>query len=129
MEKKMYITEDEREKCKRVADAYEEIYDDEEQNIVVLDAGRYGYIKLQYYNPPYGFNDMLIFTDNKELFEDLWEDWLNTQLFELAKGTELIELDYEDIFVRLPEHKQKELMSKKDYFAKKAGMTDVFLES
>ena len=51
MEKKMYITEEEREKCKRVVDAYAEIYDDEEQNIIVLDAGRYGYIKLQYYNP------------------------------------------------------------------------------
>lgn len=122
MEKKMYITEEEREKCKRVADAYAEIYDDEEQNIIVLDAGRYGYIKLQYYNPPYGFSDMLVFTDSRELFEDLWEDWLNTQLFELAKGTKLIELDYEDIFACLPEHKQKELMAKKDYFAKKTGI-------
>ena len=129
MEKKMYITEEEREKCRRVADAYAEIYEDEEQNIVVLDAGRYGYIKLQYYNPPYGFSDMLVFTDSRELFEDLWEDWLNTQLFELAKGTKLIELDYEDIFARLPQHKQKEWMSKKRYFAEKTGITDVFFES
>ena len=122
MEKKMYITEEKREKCKRVVDAYAEIYDDEEQNIIVLDAGRYGYIKLQYYNRPYGFSYMLVFTDSRELFEDLWEDWLNTQLFELAKGTKLIELDYEDIFACLPEHKQKELMAKKDYFAKKTGI-------
>lgn len=122
MEKKMYITEEEREKCKRVAAAYAEIYDDDEQNIIVLDAGRYGYIKLQYYNPSYGFSDMLVFTDSRELFEDLWEDWLNTQLFELAKGTKLMELDYEDIFACLPEQKQKELMAKKDYFAQKTGI-------
>ena len=48
--KEKYITDDEREKCKKVADAFAELY--EIENILVVDAGRYGFVKLQYYRPP-----------------------------------------------------------------------------
>lgn len=50
MEKQVYITEEERVKCQKVADAFVELY--EIENIVVLDVGRYGFVKLQYYKPP-----------------------------------------------------------------------------
>ena len=63
------------------------------------------------------------FTDSVSLFDDLWEDWLNMQLFELVKGTPLIELDYEDIFKCMPEEKQETLMEKRGYFAEKAGLS------
>ena len=36
--------------------------------------------------------------------------------------TPLAELDYEDIFKSLPKDKQKEIMSKREYFAEKAGI-------
>ena len=51
---KSYITDIERERCKKVAAAYAELY--ELESILVLDVGRYGFVKLQYYTPEYGFN-------------------------------------------------------------------------
>ena len=45
--KEIYITDSEREKCRKVADAFAELY--EIENILVVDAGRYGFVKLQYY--------------------------------------------------------------------------------
>ena len=50
MEKQVYITEEERAKCQKVADAFAELY--EMENIMVLDAGRYGFVELKYYKPP-----------------------------------------------------------------------------
>lgn len=123
MEKKKYISEDEREKCLKVIDAFAELYETTNDDIVVLDGGRYDFIKLQYYKFPNGFNTSMTFTDSVSLFDDLWEDWLNMQLFELVKGTPLIELDYEDIFKCMPEEKQETLMEKRGYFAEKAGLS------
>ena len=123
MEKKKYISEDEREKCLKVIDAFAELYETTNDDIVVLDGGRYGFIKLQYYKFPNGFNTSMTFTDSVSLFDDLWEDWLNMQLFELVKGTPLIELDYEDIFKCMPEEKQETLMEKRGCFAEKAGLS------
>ena len=60
MEKKIYITKEEQEKCRKVADAFAELY--ELENILVIDAGRYGFVKLQYYKPPQGFEDAITFT-------------------------------------------------------------------
>ena len=54
MEKKVYITKEEQEKCRRVAEAFAELYGLE--NILVMDAGRYGFVKLQYYKEPQGFS-------------------------------------------------------------------------
>lgn len=50
--KKSYITEAEKEKCRQVADAFAELY--ELENILVMDAGRYGFVKLQYYTENQG---------------------------------------------------------------------------
>ncbi|MEZ3431864.1 MAG: hypothetical protein K1W36_16900 [Lachnospiraceae bacterium] len=47
MEKEVYITDEEREKCGKVADAYAEFY--EPEDIFVADAGRYGFVKLLHY--------------------------------------------------------------------------------
>ena len=66
MEKKKYISDEEHEKCRRVAEAFAEL---EDVDIVVVDVGRYGFVKLQYYTPPTGFENDFTFTDSKELFE------------------------------------------------------------
>lgn len=114
----IYITEEEREKCRKVADAFAELY--EIEKIAVVDVEKYGYVKLQYYRHPYGFDDAISFTDSKSMFEDLWEEWLNTKLVLLAKGTPMAEMGYEEIFKCLPKEKQKELTDRKADFAKKA---------
>ncbi|MDE7479223.1 MAG: hypothetical protein K2M91_15030 [Lachnospiraceae bacterium] len=125
MNRKVYISDDEHEKCCKVVDAFAELYENTEDDIVVLDGGRYGFIKLQYYNYPYGFNTAITFTDSRALFDDLWEDWLNMQLFGLAKDSTMIEMDYEDIFKCMPKQTQDMLMEKRFYFAEKTGIADI----
>ena len=118
MEKQVYITEEERAKCQKVADAFAELY--EMENIMVLDAGRYGFVELKYYKPPHGFEDAITYTNSVALFEDLWEEWLNTKLYLMAKGTPLMEKGYKGVFESLPEEKQSELIVRKADFAKTA---------
>ena len=119
MEKKAYITEEEQEKCRRVADAFAEL---EDVDVVVVDVGRYGFVKLQYYTPPTGFENDFTFTDSMKLFDDLWEEWLHTQLVMLAKEMKIDDVDYDDIFKHLSEEKQNEVGNRKQYFSKLAGI-------
>ena len=120
MEKQIYITEEERAKCQKVADAFAELY--EMVDILVVDAERYGFVVLKYYKPPHGFEDAITFTDSLALFEDLWEEWLNTKLYLMAKGTPLLEKGYKGVFESLPEEKQSELIIRKTDFAKTSGI-------
>ncbi len=122
MEKKVYITEEERTKCQKVADAFAELY--EMAEIVVLDVGRYGFVMLKYYKPPHGFEDTITFTDSVALFEGLWEEWLNTKLYLMAKGTPMLEKGYKGIFESLSKEKQSELIVRKANFAK---MAEIYL--
>ena len=119
MGKKTYITVEEQKKCRKVADAFAEL---EDVDIVVVDAGRYGFVKLQYYTPPTGFENDFTFTDSREMFEDLWEEWLHTQIIALAKEMNIADIDYDDFFKQLPEEKQNELMGRKQIFAETAGI-------
>ena len=120
MEKKIYITEEERAKCQKVADAFAELY--EMADIVVVDVGRYGFVMLKYYTPPHGFEEDATFTDSKALFEGLWQEWLDMKLYFMAKGTSLIETGYKGIFESLSKEKQSELIGRKTYFARMAGI-------
>lgn len=126
MKKEIYITAEEQKKCRIIADAFGELY--EKENLVVLDAGGYGFVKLQYYKAPFGFDDVATFTNSNDLFDDLWKEWLNTQLLNLVKDTPMLELDYEEIFKCLPKDKQKELMDKRVFFAERAEVDIETLE-
>lgn len=119
MEKKRYISEEEQRKCRAVADAFAELEDDE---VVVVDAGRYGFVKLQYYTPSRGFENDVTFTESGKLFEDLWEEWLHIQLIMLAEENNIEDIDYDVVFKNLPEAKRVELESRKKAFAEKAGI-------
>lgn len=121
MNKKAYITREEQMKCKKVAEAFSELY--ELENIVVLDVGRFGFVKLQYYRPPQGFDNVVTFTDSKDMFEDLWQEWLDTKLYLLAKEKQLEEMDYEKVFAGLPVEEQQKLVDRKQVFVEKAGIT------
>ena len=120
MEKQVYITEEEREKCQKVADAFAELY--EMADIVVVDVGRYGFVMLIYYTPPHGFEEDATFTDSKALFEGLWQEWLDMKLYFMAKDTSLMEKGYKGVFESLPEEKQSVLIGRKSDFAEKAGI-------
>ena len=124
MEKKRYISEEEQTKCRAVANAFAEL---EEENIIVVDAGRFGFLKLLYYKYPDGIDDVIFYSDSKKLFDDLWQDWLYEQLQKIAKDDpSMRELDYEDMLEVLSPKRQKELQERKKDFARKAGI-DLFL--
>ena len=74
MEKTVYITEEEREKCRKVIDVFEELYEIEDEDILLVDVGRYGFVKLQCYTASHGFEELDTYTDSNSLFEGLWEE-------------------------------------------------------
>ena len=116
--KEVYITAEERKKCQKVADAFAELY--EIENILVMDAGRSGFVKLQYYSKQRGFENVFTFVDSKSLFDDLWQEWFDTKLILRAKETPMQEMDYEEIFNCLSEQEKNELLDRKKEFAKAA---------
>ena len=121
MEKKIYITDEERAKCQKVADAFAELY--EMADIVVLDIGRYGFVMLKYYTPPHGFEEDATFTDGRALFDALWQEWFDTTLYLTAKKMQLDNIIYEEAFNCLSKEKQSSIIAKKADFARKAGIT------
>ena len=121
MEKQVYITEEEREKCQKVADAFVELY--EMADIVVVDVGRYGFVMLIYYTPPHGFEEDATFTDSRALFDALWQEWFNTTLYLTAKKMQLDNIIYEKVFNCLSKEKQSAIIGRKVDFAIKACIT------
>jgi hypothetical protein len=115
MEKKVYITEEERAKCQKVADAFAELY--EIADIVVMGVGRYGFVMLKYYMPLHGFEEDATFTDSRILFEALWQEWIDMKLYLMAKGTPLRDKGYQSVFENLPKEEQSELIRRKADFA------------
>ena len=68
-----YITEEQRAKCRKVADAFAELY--ELTDVMVADAGRFGFVRLQWFSEGEGFDSAMAFSDSEELFEELWRIW------------------------------------------------------
>lgn len=114
------ITEEERDVCRKVFDAFAEMYN---IDLMVLDAGQYGFVKLQYYNHPFGFEEARIFTFGKDLFNDLWGEWYSQRLLDLTKDTPLANLDYQDIFHCLSKEQQNEILDKREYFLDRSGIS------
>ena len=88
-------------------------------------AGRFGFVRLQWFNEYMEFDSAVAYTDSGELFEELWRIWYEYQVLTSVLGTEIAELDYDDIFKCLPKEKQKEITEKRLYFAKKAGIEGI----
>ena len=103
--KEKYITDDEKEKCRKVADAFAELY--EIENILVVDAGRYGFVKLQYYKPPQGFEDAITFTDSKSMFETCGRNGLIHSFSSSKRNCQWQEWDTVEIFECLPKKNRR----------------------
>lgn len=120
MRKQAFITEEESRKCRKVAEVFTELY--ENDDTAVIDAGKYGFVKLQYYNINNGFDCVTTYTDSSELFNSLWEDWLYINLLEQIETPEMENMGYNEIIRRLPQEKQEELLERKEYFLKKCSI-------
>lgn len=109
-----FITEEQRAKCRKVADAFAELY--ELTDVMVADAGRFGFVRLQWFSEGEGFDSVMAFSDSEELFEELWRIWYEHEVLTPVLGTPLAELDYDEIFKTLPKDRQEEISEKKKYF-------------
>jgi hypothetical protein len=114
-----YITQKQREKCRKVADAFAELY--ELADVMVADAGRFGFVRLQWFSEGEGFDSAAVYSDSAELFEELWRIWYEHEVLTPVLGTPLSELDYDEIFKALPKERQEEIQGKKDYFLALCG--------
>ncbi len=114
-----YITEEQRERCRKVAGAFSELY--ELADVMVADAGRFGFVRLQWFNEGEGFDSAVVFSDSTELFEELWRIWYEHEVLTPVLGTPLAELDYDEIFQTLSKDRQEEITKKKDYFLALCG--------
>lgn len=109
-----YITEEERTKCKKVADAFREVY--ELMDVVVADAGRFGFIRVKWFKEGSGFDEVRTYWDSETLFAQLWQDWYEYQVLSPVLRTPVAELDYDEILKTFPKNKQEEILNKKTYF-------------
>lgn len=109
-----YITEEQRARCRKVANAFAELY--ELADVMVADAGRFGFVRLQWFNEGEGFDSAVVFSDSAELFEELWRIWYEHEVLTPVLGTPLAELDYDEIFQTLSKDRQEEILEKKRYF-------------
>ena len=80
-------------------------------------------MKLQYFRPPFGYDEAGIFTTCRDLFNDLWNEWISLRLLALTKSTPLADLDYQDMFQCLPAERQQEFMDKRNYFLDRSRIT------
>ena len=115
----IYITEEQKIKCRKVAEAFTELY--ELIDVMVADAGRFGFVRLQWFNEGEGFDSAEVFSDSLELFEELWRIWYEHEILTPVLGTPLAELDYEEIFQALSKDRQEEILEKKRYFLALCG--------
>ena len=107
----IFITEEQRAKCRKVADAFAELY--EMPDVMVADAGRFGFVRLQWFSEGEGVDSAMAFS---ELFEELWRIWYEHEVLTPVLGTPLAELDYDEIFQTLSKDRQEEILEKKKYF-------------
>lgn len=121
MKRRKYITDAEHEKCKKVASVFSIL---EEDDIILLDVGRYGFVALFYYTPPHGFDIVKTFTDSQEMFDYLWNEWLDSQSIQYAETMNMGDIDYDQIFEKLPAQKQAELLNQQAVFRKMADIRD-----
>ncbi len=79
-------------------------------------AGDYGIVVLQWYEKNYGFNQVTTFTDYKELYQYLWEQWWEYELFSRMEGKEQKDADYDTMYSKLEKKSQREFMKKEFSF-------------
>jgi len=115
-------TKEEHDKCKRVAEAFQELYA-MYGDMCVLDAGDFGFVHLKWFRDG-NFDGNIVYTDSREMFDDLWEMWMDYVLLAPVKGTDREELDYDELYAELPEDKKAEYEQKRQELLELSGLSD-----
>ena len=120
--KQVILTEEERERCLRVVDAFQEYFDDL-GDTTVADCGKFGMLWLRWYDgEEFGAQEM--HHNAADLFDALWTGWLEHQLLTPVLGTRAAEMEYEELYDILPPEMKKIYTQKKHYFWNKAFGTE-----
>lgn len=112
------ISEDERERCQKVANAFAELYEMYE-GMIVLDAGRFGFVKLMYFDGE-SFASSDVYNDSIKLFDSLWYDWKLDYMFERVKDTTQGDLTIDELFDLLTPNQKRYIERKREEFWQKA---------
>lgn len=115
-------TRKECDKCQKVVEAFHELYE-MYGDMCVLDTGRFGFVVLRWYSNT-SFDGNTVYTDSRELFDDLWEMWLDYKLLDSVLGTGREEIDYEQLYTELPVETKDEYDSKRKYFLGLSRLND-----
>lgn len=110
----IYITEEQWGKCQKVADAFAELY--ELTDVMVVDAGRFDFVRLQWFIEGEGFDSTTTFSNSEEMFEELWRIWYEHEVLTPVLCTPLAELDYDEIFQTLSKDRQEGNTKEKGLF-------------
>ena len=113
MRQRIYITNQETQKCKKVVQAFNDFL--QQADILVLDTGRYGFALLKYFDRN-KFGCIVTYINSNELFDALWQEWLKEKLISLYIDTPIINFDYEEIFNKLSVKTQTEILDAKEHF-------------
>lgn len=114
---RVYNDYKEREKCRQVADAFCE-YFDEMDDTTIVDAGKFGYLWLRWFDGD-SFDGHQLYTDSQEMFEDLWQAWLEHHLLTPVLHTPAAEMEYDQLYDILTPEQKEIYAKKKEYFRKK----------
>lgn len=122
MKQQNEITNSETEKCRRVVQAFDELFN--RTNIFVLDTGKYGFALLKYddHNEVYSIKT---YANSNRLFHALWQEWLIEELIELCINTPLIDLDFDEMFHRLPFSQRQTLLKAKKHFRSESNNKNI----
>lgn len=116
------FTKEEHDKCKKVTDAFQELCD-MYGDMCILDAGKFGFVHLRWFRDGY-FDSNTVYTDSREMFDDLWEMWMDYVLLDSVKGSNREEIDYDELYAELPEDKKAEYEQKRQQLLELSGLSD-----
>ena len=125
-EQQEYITTEEKSRCKIVADIF--LNHLEKEDLILCDAGKYGYAMLTYYKPPVGFDGVIIFTNSQKMFEILLNEWYISVIMQLAEKMNMSDLDVDIFYNRLPNEQKTLLKNQKQQFIENAQKIASFIE-
>lgn len=116
MKRQIYITNQERENCRKVVDVFHKLL--RQLDILALDAGKYGFVLLKYLNYT-DFDFIQTYINSDALFEALWQEWLEVKMMTLCINTPLIDLDFDKMYDGLSVKQQNEIQRTKESFKSK----------
>lgn len=65
-----------------------------------------------------------VYQDSKELFDDLWQMWLDYKILDSVAGTEREDIDYKKLYEELSAETRKEYDEKRQQFLRLSGLCD-----